>query len=68
MSENNVLHAGVYEHCRRDLSCVCSALLKVHILSAYLDVCSLYRLNDRYDVDRRYAEHYVHFLVCNERF
>ena len=63
MSKNNIFNSGIYEHCRGDFSCVCTFLFKVHVLSTNLDVCSLSSFYNRDDIDCRYAEYYVYFIV-----
>ena len=68
MSKYYILNACIYEHSRSDLTCVSTFLLKVHVLSTNLDVCSFSCLNNRDDVDSRYAEYYVNFIVNNKRF
>ena len=68
VSKYNVLNACIYEHSRSDLTCVSAFLLEVHVLSTNLDVRTFSCLNNRNDVDSRYAEYYVNFIVNNKRF
>ncbi len=65
MSENYVFYACIHKHCRSDLACVGAALLKIHILSANLDVGAFACLNNRDDVDSRNTEYYVNILACH---
>ena len=68
VSEHHIFYACVGQHRRRNLTCIGSFLLEIHVFSAYLNVASLCSLNNRKNVDGRNAEHYVHFLVVYQRF
>ena len=64
VSENYIFNACIYKHSRRNLACVSSALLEIHILSSDLDVCSFCCLDNRNNIDSRYTEYYVNFFIC----
>ena len=68
VSQNYIFYAGIYQHSRSDLAGVGSALLKIHILCANLNVSSLAGLYHRNDVDGRNTEYYVYFFICYQRF
>ena len=65
MSDDHILYACVNQHIRGNLSCESSLLLKVHVLSADLDVSSLGSLHRWDNVDSRNAEYYVNLVVCH---
>ena len=54
----------VHKHIRRNLTCVCAALLEIHILCSNLDIASLSCLDNRNNVNCRYAEYNVDPVVC----
>ena len=68
MAKDDIFHTGINQHVRRDLSGVCTFLLEVHVLSTNLDVAAFDSLNNRYDIDSRYAEYYVCILGSYQRF
>ena len=68
VSENNIFNTCIYKHVRRNLTCVSSTLLEIHVLSSNLDVCSFCSLYNWYDIDSRYAEYYVYFFVSYKWF
>ena len=67
MTENYIFNTCIYKHIRRNFACISSAFLKIHILSTNLDIGSFCSLYNRYNVDSRYTEYYINFLVRNER-
>ena len=68
MSENYIFNTCIYKHIRGDLTCVSSALLKIHVLSSNLDVCSLSSLYNWYNINSRYAEYDIYVFVSYEWF
>ena len=68
MTQDHIFYSGVYQHVWRNLSCVSAFFFKIHIFSAYLDIGSFYSFHYRNDINGRYAENYVYFIVCNQWF
>ena len=68
MSENYIFNTCVCKHIRGDFACVSAFLLKIHILSANLDIGTLCCFYNRNNVDSRYAEYYVYFVILYQRF
>ena len=68
VSQDYIFYACIYQHSRGNLSCISTALFKVHIFSTNLDVGSFTCFYHRNDVDSWYTEYHVNFLVCYQRF
>ena len=66
MSDDDILNASIQKHRSGDLSCVCSLVLDVEVLSADCYVRTLDCLYDRYDVDCRYAIYNVYIRIYYE--
>ena len=66
MAHDHILHTGIHQHVRRDLSGIRALVLEIQVLSAHLDVGSLYRIHHRYDIDGRYAEYHIHIRILTE--
>ncbi len=62
MSDDNIFHTRIHEHCRRDLACERALFLDIHILSADFHVCALNCLHNRNDIDRRHAVYDVNII------
>jgi len=50
MSDDDILYTDIGKHSRSDLSCVCTLILKVHVLSTNLNVGSLCCFHNRYNL------------------
>ena len=68
MSQNNVFYACIYQHVRGDFSGVSTFFFEIHILSTNLDVSSFCSFYYRNDVDSRYTEYYVYFVILYQWF
>ena len=69
MSDDDVFSAGICQHIRRNLACVGTLLLKIHILGTDVDAAALCSFYSRQNVDSRYAQNDVGgiALVGNKR-
>ena len=67
MTDDNILHACVYQHLRRDLSCVGTFLLVVHILCTDCNVGAFDCLYNRYDIDCRNTVYNLNIIAYYER-
>ena len=68
MSDDHILYACVNQHIRGNLSCESSLLLKVHVLSADLNVRSFACLYNRDNVNSRNAEQNINLIVLYKWF
>ena len=68
MSDDDILNACIQKHRSRDLSCVCSLVLDVEVLSANCYVGTLNSFYNRYDIDCRYAIYNIYIRIYYEIF
>ena len=68
MSDDHILHACIHQHCGRNLACIGTLLLKVHVLGTDMDIGAFCSLHCGNDVNGRYAEYYIHIIIYYKGF
>ena len=66
VADDHILNANLGQHIGSDLAGVSTLLLEIHILGANLDVGTFCCLDHGDNVDRGYAEYYVHVVIGNQ--